>query len=137
MLIEEIEQRTKLGDGNSDIYLGDVFAFRGRFEEAARFYSKGGCPELSVKLFMDLRQFKQAEQWATTAEQKAELLQLRAEWAVKDNDKRTAIGLFLELGEIEKAFEAMKEMGWASYLAETARKLNADSQRELIAEAAK
>lgn len=120
-LIDEIEQRRKVSDGNDNLYLGDIMAFRGQvsrsttknsfregnrqtkrwlqFDDAARAYSAGGRPDLAVKLFTDMRRFKQAEQWASGDEQKRGLLELRAGWAEKEEDKGEAIELFLQLGK--------------------------------------
>ncbi|GAV02947.1 hypothetical protein RvY_13448 [Ramazzottius varieornatus] len=107
-------------------------AFRGQFDDAARAYSAGGRPDLAVKLFTDMRRFKQAEQWASGDEQKRGLLELRAGWAEKEEDKGEAIELFLQLGEVEKALIAMKEIGWARRVLDTARALDVVGQRETI-----
>src|SRR5689334_22263529 len=74
ILIEEIEQRSAVGDGNPDIYLADVCAYRGRFDDAARLFSSGGRVDLSVKMFIELRQFEKAEQWTSDESQRQELL---------------------------------------------------------------
>ncbi|XP_055337173.1 intraflagellar transport protein 122 homolog [Paramacrobiotus metropolitanus] len=136
MLIDEIEQRSKVGDGNADLYRGEIFAFQGRFDDAARCFSAGGRSELAVKLFTDLRQFAQAEQWATTEEQRKALLEMRADWAVKADNKRDAVELFLQLGDVGRALETMKDLGWGKRIWDTARTLDSISQRDLIATAA-
>ncbi|OQV14600.1 Intraflagellar transport protein 122-like protein [Hypsibius exemplaris] len=135
-LIDELEQRSKLNDGNPDLYIAEVFAYRGRFEDAARSYSAGGRPDLAVKLFTDLRKFTQAEEWATNETQRTSLLELRADWAVKEDDKRGAVELFLQLGDTVKAIEAMKEVGWGRRILETARTLDSVTDRETIVYAA-
>lgn len=43
------------------MYLGDYYAFGGRFQDAARNYQQGGTPERAMSMFSDLRMFDQAK----------------------------------------------------------------------------
>ena len=39
------QERRKLGENNNDIFLADVYAYQGKFEDAAKLYEKAGHSE--------------------------------------------------------------------------------------------
>ena len=134
-LIEELEQRLSVGDGNNDIYLAEVHAARERFDDAARLYNSGGRSDLAVKMFLALKMFDKAEQWVTDEKQRQDILRLRADWFVNEGDKQKAVEIFLQLNDHASAFSVMKELGWKKRIFDNARKLDV-FQKDLISIAA-
>lgn len=51
----------KAVDQNDNVFVGDILAWQGKFQEAARLYRKCGRNDKAVALFTDLRLFDQAQ----------------------------------------------------------------------------
>ncbi|XP_028906907.1 intraflagellar transport protein 122 homolog [Ornithorhynchus anatinus] len=56
-LINNIEERKKLGETNNELFLADVYAYQGKFHEAAKLYQRSGHENLALDMFSDLRMF--------------------------------------------------------------------------------
>ena len=48
-------------DHNHNVFIGDILAWQGKFQEAARLYRKCSRSDKAVALFTDLRLFDQAQ----------------------------------------------------------------------------
>ncbi|XP_064399631.1 intraflagellar transport protein 122 homolog isoform X2 [Halichondria panicea] len=113
-LIHDIEERKSRGENDTQDFLADIFAYQGKFNEAGQLYKKCGKPEKAVELFMDLRQFEQAKEFAVKSEtlDVKHLIAKEADWAKTTNDAQSACDMYLAAGEYLKAVELMGDNGW-------------------------
>ena len=62
-LINRIEQGKKMKE-DERLYMAEIMAFQGKYQEAARLFAKAGYTAKAMEMFGDLRQFDEAKQWA-------------------------------------------------------------------------
>lgn len=55
------QERKKLGEDNNELFLADVYAYQGKFHEAAKLYRKSGHESLALEMYSDLRMFDHAK----------------------------------------------------------------------------
>lgn len=125
-LLHTIEERNKRGETDKFAFLADIYAYQGKFQEAAKLYKKTGNEEKALAMFSDLRQFDYAKEFIGSGDAKnvKHLIKKQAEWAKTSNDPRAAADMYLTAGEHMKAIELIGENGWADKLLEVGRNLN-------------
>ena len=55
------QERKKRGENNNELFLADVYAYQGKFHEAAKLYKKSGHENLALDMYSDLRMFDYAK----------------------------------------------------------------------------
>lgn len=116
-LIHNIEERKKQGESNNQIFLADIYAYQGKFQDAAELYKKSKADGKAVEMYTDLREFDLAKKSMTSADQGVkDLITKQADWAMNTNDKNTACEMYIAAGEYAKAVEIMGENGWVDRL---------------------
>lgn len=55
------QERKKHGENNNELFLADVYAYQGKFHEAAKLYKKSGHENLALDMYSDLRMFDYAK----------------------------------------------------------------------------
>lgn len=55
------QERKKRGESNNDLFLADVFAYQGKFHEAAKLYRRSGRESLALDMYTDLCMFEYAK----------------------------------------------------------------------------
>lgn len=55
------QERSRRGEADQQVFLGDVYAYHGKFAEAARLYKKCGVEHKAMNMYTDLRMFEQAK----------------------------------------------------------------------------
>lgn len=55
------QDRKKQGENNNDLFLADVYAYQGKFQEAAKLYKRSGHEGLALEMYSDLRMFDHAK----------------------------------------------------------------------------
>ncbi|NXC87948.1 IF122 protein, partial [Cercotrichas coryphoeus] len=136
-LISSIEDRKKHGENNNDLFLADVFAYQGKFHEAAKLYKRSGHEPLALEMYSDLRMFDHAKEFLGSGDPKDTkmLIKKQADWAKDINEPRAAVEMYLSAGEHMKAIEISGDHGWVDMLIEIARKLD-KAEREPLAKCA-
>ncbi|NXD37907.1 IF122 protein, partial [Copsychus sechellarum] len=136
-LISSIEDRKKHGENNNDLFLADVFAYQGKFQEAAKLYKRSGHEPLALEMYSDLRMFDHAKEFLGSGDPKDTkmLIKKQADWAKDINEPRAAVEMYLSAGEHMKAIEISGDHGWVDMLIEIARKLD-KAEREPLAKCA-
>ncbi|NXO79997.1 IF122 protein, partial [Sitta europaea] len=136
-LISSIEERRKRGESSSELFLADVFAYQGRFQEAARLYERSGRQGLALEMYSDLRMFDLAKEFLGSGDPKDTkmLIKKQADWAKDINEPKAAVEMYLSAGEHMKAIEISGDHGWVDMLIEIARKLD-KAEREPLAKCA-
>nr|CAH0101988.1 unnamed protein product [Daphnia galeata] len=137
-LMESIANQKRLGGPqaniNHNVFIGDILAWQGKFNEAARLYRKCGRSDKAVALFTDLRLFDQAQEYLSgdSTVERMTILKKRADWAQDIHDPRAAAEMYLNAGEILKAVEIIAANGWTSMLVDASRKLDVTDQASTL-----
>ncbi|XP_057887813.1 intraflagellar transport protein 122 homolog isoform X2 [Melospiza georgiana] len=136
-LISSIEDRKKHGENNQELFLADVYAYQGKFHEAARLYKRSGHESLALEMYSDLRMFEHAKEFLGSGDPKDTkmLIKKQADWAKDINEPKAAVEMYLSAGEHMKAIEISGSHGWVDMLIEIARKLD-KAEREPLAKCA-
>ncbi len=56
-----VQERKKRGESNNQLFLADVYAYQGKFHEAAKLYRKTGHDSRALSMYTDLRMFEYAK----------------------------------------------------------------------------
>ncbi|XP_039626944.1 intraflagellar transport protein 122 homolog [Polypterus senegalus] len=136
-LINSIEERKKRGETNNDLFLADVFAYQGKFHEAAKLYKKTGNDSCALNMYTDLRMFEYAKDFLGSGDPKDTkmLITKQADWAKNINEPKSAAAMYLSAGEHMKAIEIIGDHGWVDMLIDLARKLD-KAEREPLSRCA-
>ncbi|NXT32049.1 IF122 protein, partial [Pelecanoides urinatrix] len=132
-LISSIEERKKHGENNNELFLADVYAYQGKFHEAAKLYKKSGHENLALDMYSDLRMFDYAKDFLGSGDPKGTkmLIKKQADWAKNINEPKAAVEMYLSAGEHMKAIEISGDHGWVDMLIEIARKLDKAERKPL------
>jgi len=125
-LIHNIEERKKRGEHVNNVFIADIYAYQGRFHEAAKLYKNTNNNDKALEMFSDLRQFEYAKEFLGSGDQRniKQLIKKQAEWCKTTNDPKAAADMFIAAGEFSKAVEILGENGWADKLIDLGRNLN-------------
>ncbi|XP_019475797.1 intraflagellar transport protein 122 homolog isoform X1 [Meleagris gallopavo] len=136
-LISSIEERKKHGENLNELFLADVYAYQGKFHEAAKLYKKSGHESLALDMYSDLRMFDYAKDFLRSGDPKDTkmLIKKQADWAKNINEPKAAVEMYLSAGEHMKAIEISGDHGWVDMLIEIARKLD-KAEREPLSKCA-
>ncbi|RVE70673.1 hypothetical protein OJAV_G00067380 [Oryzias javanicus] len=136
-LISSIEERKKRGENDNELFLADVYAFQGKFHEAAKLYKRTGHEPRALSMYTDLRMFDYAKEFVGTTDVKSSrmLMAKQADWAKSSNEPRAAAEMYLSAGEHMKAIDIIGEHGWVDMLIDIARKLD-KAEREPLTKCA-
>uniref|UniRef100_A0AAY4D3U5 Intraflagellar transport protein 122 homolog n=1 Tax=Denticeps clupeoides TaxID=299321 RepID=A0AAY4D3U5_9TELE len=136
-LINSIEERKKRGESDAQLFLADVYAYQGKFHEAAKLYKRSGHENRALSMYTDLRMFDYAKDYLGSADPKDTrvLMSKQADWARSSKEPRAAADMYLTAGEHGKAIEIIGENGWVDMLIDLARKLD-KAEREPLSRCA-
>lgn len=136
-LINGIEERKKRGDANDDLFLADVYAYQGKFHEAAKLYKKGGQENRAMAMYTDLRMFEYAKDFIASGDPKEtkNLITKQADWARNIREPKAAAEMYISAGEHMKAIELSGDHGWVEMLIDITRKLD-KAEREPLSKCA-
>ncbi|EGD82626.1 hypothetical protein PTSG_11988 [Salpingoeca rosetta] len=126
-LIHRIQERERMGMGDDpDVYRAQIYAYQGRFEEAAKLYARAGQPRLAMEMYCDLRQFDRAKKYvdSSNAEDVQAFMKKQAEWSKTANDPLLAIDILNAAGEEIASINMMGENGMVQKLIDKARATN-------------
>lgn len=128
-LLNQIENAKRQDQSlTNEHFMGDIYAYQGRFAEAAKIYSKTDQVPKAVEMFSDLRKWDEASAFATKHEGAAaginveELIRKQATYS-EANDPRAAAEMYLACGETMKAIRLIGENGFLEKLIEVVRTL--------------
>ncbi|XP_077302310.1 intraflagellar transport protein 122 homolog [Arctopsyche grandis] len=123
-LVDVLEEMLNQGDNASKaLSVAEVYAYRGKFIDAARLYRSNGQSHRALTMYTDLRLFHKAQEYMDS-EDVSDLIKKRAEWAQHINEPRVAAEMFLAAGDIKSAANIMAQNGWVDMLVETGRNLD-------------
>ncbi|XP_004870514.1 intraflagellar transport protein 122 homolog isoform X2 [Heterocephalus glaber] len=133
-LISSIEERKKRGETNSDLFLADVFAYQGKFHEAAKLYKRSGHEDFALAMYTDLCMFEYAKDFLRSGDPKETkmLITKQADWARNINEPKAAVEMYLSAGEYTKAIKISGNLGWVDMLIDITRKLDKAEREPLL-----
>ncbi|XP_061625468.1 intraflagellar transport protein 122 homolog isoform X4 [Phyllopteryx taeniolatus] len=136
-LINSIEARKKRGENDDDLFLADIYAYQGKFHEAAKLYKRTGQEPKALSMYTDLRMFDYAKDYVGAADPMTSriLMAKQADWAKCSKEPQAAAEMYISAGENLKAIDVLGEHGWADMLIDLARKLD-KAEREPLAKCA-
>uniref|UniRef100_A0A493TNQ3 Intraflagellar transport protein 122 homolog n=1 Tax=Anas platyrhynchos platyrhynchos TaxID=8840 RepID=A0A493TNQ3_ANAPP len=128
------KERKKHGENVNELFLADVYAYQGKFHEAAKLYKKSGHENLALDMYSDLRMFDYAKDFLRSGDPKDTkmLIKKQADWAKNINEPKAAVEMYLSAGEHMKAIEISGDHGWVDTLIEVARKLDKAEREPLL-----
>ncbi|XP_045145788.1 intraflagellar transport protein 122 homolog isoform X1 [Echinops telfairi] len=128
------KERKKRGETNNDLFLADVFAYQGKFHEAAKLYKRSGRGNLALDMYTDLRMFENAKDFLGSEDPKETkmLITKQADWARNINEPKAAVEMYVSAGEHAKAIEICGDHGWVDTLIDIARKLDKAEREPLL-----
>ncbi|XP_070766457.1 intraflagellar transport protein 122 homolog isoform X7 [Enoplosus armatus] len=131
------KERKKRGESDNELFLADVYAYQGKFHEAAKLYKRTGHESRALSMYTDLRMFEYAKDFVGATDPKSSriLMTKQADWAKSSKEPRAAAEMYLSAGEHLKAIDIIGEHGWADMLIDIARKLD-KAEREPLAKCA-
>lgn len=62
-----MQERKKRGENDNELFLADVFAYQGKFHDAAKLYKRTGHEQKALSMYTDLRMFEYAKVIAATS----------------------------------------------------------------------
>ncbi|XP_012866043.1 PREDICTED: intraflagellar transport protein 122 homolog isoform X2 [Dipodomys ordii] len=133
-LISSIEERKKRGESNNDLFLADVFAYQGKFHEAAKLYRRSGHESLALDMYTNLCMFDYAKDFLGSGDPKETkmLITKQADWARNIHEPKAAVEMYVSAGEHAKAIELSGDHGWVDMLIDIARKLDKAEREPLL-----
>ncbi|EDQ88458.1 uncharacterized protein MONBRDRAFT_26180 [Monosiga brevicollis MX1] len=134
-LIQKVEDKERAtGERDADdIVRAQVYAYQGRFDEAAKLYNRAGESRMAMNMFIDLRRFDRAKTFLdpNNSEDTKTLMRAQAEWCKTANDPTLAIDLLTAAGEELASVNMMGENGMVQKLVEKGRD-TATSEVEIL-----
>ncbi|XP_042371833.1 intraflagellar transport protein 122 homolog, partial [Plectropomus leopardus] len=130
-------ERKKRGENDNELFLADVYAYQGKFHEAAKLYKRTGHESRALSMYTDLRMFEYAKDFVGATDPKSTriLMTKQADWAKSSKEPRAAAEMYLSAGEHLKAIDIIGEHGWVDMLIDIARKLD-KAEREPLSKCA-
>lgn len=60
-VLTDLQERKKRGENDNELFLADVYAYQGKFHEAAKIYKRTGHESKALSMYTDLRMFEYAK----------------------------------------------------------------------------
>lgn len=60
-VLTDLQERKKRGESDNELFLADVYAYQGKFHEAAKLYKRTGQESRALSMYTDLRMFEYAK----------------------------------------------------------------------------
>lgn len=121
-LLNRIEMERRVGSvGEEGLLLGDILAFQGKYQEAAKCFVKFGQEQRAIEMFCDMKMWEQARLVCTQEDHLKDLIRRQARWAEETGDTEEAANLWLAAGDFPKAIRMYGESGSVDKLREISR----------------
>ncbi|CAB1329305.1 unnamed protein product [Coregonus sp. 'balchen'] len=98
---------------DSELFLADVYAYQGKFHQAARLCKRTGLDSRVFSMFTDLHMFEYAKEFVGVRDPKNThmLMSKQADWAKNSKEPQAAAQMYLSAGEHRKAIDIIGEHG--------------------------
>eukprot|EP00055_Hartaetosiga_balthica_P003201 m.6880 g.6880 ORF g.6880 m.6880 type:complete len:1213 (-) comp2669_c0_seq1:190-3828(-) len=126
-LIHSIQERKKNStEEPDDVYRAMVYAYQGRFEEAANLFTRADRQREALLMYCNLKQFDRAKRFLDTqnSDDVKMFMKLQTEWSKTANDPSLTIEMLSAAGEDIASVNMMGENGMVQKLIDKARETN-------------
>lgn len=118
------------------VLLGDILAFQGKYQEAARQYIKCDHEDKAIEMYSDLKMWEEARKVCSDEKHLKEIIGQQARWAEDSENFIEAASLYETCGDYAKAIAMLGRAGDMDRLIKVCRALP-KSEVELIATSAR
>jgi intraflagellar transport protein 122 len=124
----KMDAREKL-PSQDQVFLGHILAYQSRFTDAARVFEKAGHIDLAIEMFLDLKRYDDAKNYASKGKGSSkhsvsDLMKKQAEWSKATADWRSAAQMYVDACEFMKAIELLCENHGVEPLMDIVHKLD-------------
>ncbi|ESL10984.1 hypothetical protein TRSC58_01275 [Trypanosoma rangeli SC58] len=122
----ELERRQGTEKENSEndaLLMGDIMAYQGKYQEAARYFLKAGQENKAIEMFCDLKRWKEAKKVCSNEKYLKELIFQQARWAEDLQNYIEAASLYQACGNTGKSIVMLRSAGQVDGLMEMCRSL--------------
>ncbi|CAH0553397.1 unnamed protein product [Brassicogethes aeneus] len=130
-LIQDLQEMQNKGDYNREVFIGDVYAHKGKLKEAAKMYVKGGQEHKALTMYTDVRMFDEAQEFLGSSDNSA-LIRQKADWARNINEHKAAAEMYLSVGDAQAAIDIYGGKGWNDQLVDLGRRLEKSDRSSLL-----
>lgn len=142
-LLNRIEIAKKSPNHNDQVFLADISAFQGKYDDAATLYCQTGQKRRAIEMYLDLRNWEKAKEIVETVGDTrdesgvsmTDLLKRQAQWLTETNDMKAAADMYWGAKEYIQAISIYGDNGWLDELMEKVRTL-LKLQKKALAQAA-
>lgn len=136
-LLNKFERQLIAKNYDKNTFMAEIFAYQGKFEEAADKFIAAKNPKAAIDMLCDLHQWDKAKQIAQRVGKETginmnDLIHKQATLAEEDGDLKTAAELYMACGETRKSIRINGDNKWFKPLFEIMNGLDIDRERELI-----
>jgi len=136
-LLNKFEQDIYQHKYNEHTFLGEIYAYQGKFSEAAEKFVQAGEPKKAIDMLCDLRKWEEARALAQKMGRDSgidvnELIKRQAHLAEDDGDMLAAGKLYIACNEYSKAIKILGENKWLDDMAEVLAGFNPETDRQFI-----
>lgn len=122
-LLARIDVERRDPTAHDDVFVAEVYAYEGRFKDAARLFQKAGRVDKAIELFTDLKMWADAKALCPSDEKLKDLVRRQARWCEEAGEWSDAALMWIAAGEHQRAVVVMGERGWLDQLADVCRQL--------------
>eukprot|EP00761_Pharyngomonas_kirbyi_P010486 gb/GECH01010506.1/.p1 GENE.gb/GECH01010506.1/~~gb/GECH01010506.1/.p1 ORF type:complete len:1200 (+),score=262.07 gb/GECH01010506.1/:1-3600(+) len=125
-LLDKLEKNRRKKSINKENVLAEIYAYQGKFRQAADIMIENGQVTEAINMYSDLRMWNEAKRIAAQSKSMnvRELILKQAQQAERSQDLLASAELFAAAGENDKAIDIMSQNGWTERLLEVCRGLN-------------
>jgi len=121
--IDRIDNDRRVGE-DTQVFLGDIYAYQGKYAEAAEVYRKAGQERKAIEMYADLKMWREAKDICPNDDNLKDLIRRQAQWAEETGDHREAAEMWLAAGDYKKAITLIGENGWVQRLIDVCRMID-------------
>eukprot|EP01002_Notosolenus_urceolatus_P013184 NODE_43_length_3237_cov_15.831556_g34_i0.p1 GENE.NODE_43_length_3237_cov_15.831556_g34_i0~~NODE_43_length_3237_cov_15.831556_g34_i0.p1 ORF type:complete len:1042 (+),score=386.07 NODE_43_length_3237_cov_15.831556_g34_i0:156-3128(+) len=122
-LLNRIEIERRDPNAVDDLFLAEIYAYQGRFTEAAKLFVKCKREDKAIELYSDLKMWPEAKDLCSSDEKLKELIRRQARWAEETGEWHEAALTWVTSGDYLRAIIIMGDRGWMENLIEVCRTL--------------
>jgi|Transcript_6974 intraflagellar transport protein 122 len=122
-LLNKIELERRLPGTDDQLFLAEIYAYQGKYKEAAKYFAKSGHEEKAIEMYSDLKMWQEAKQICPNDDNLKDLIRRQARWAEEIGDWQEAAQMWVQSGDHMRAIGIMGERGWLDTLIEVCRQL--------------
>lgn len=123
-LLNKIELERRLPGTDDQLFLAEIYAYQGKYKEAAKYFAKSGHESKAIEMYADLKKWGEAKQICPNDDNLKDLIRRQARWAEETGDWQEAADMWVQSADYMRAIMIMGDRGWLDSLIDVCRQLN-------------